>query len=330
MLIKKMIISNELKNHFEQLGYQCNHPHNIVNNNDTVFISAGIQPLLADYRKGLIKPNNKIYISQPVLRTQFVDTVSEGFSIAFINLTTASFNNTEQQHNELVGDWLDLFYELGLEKNKISTMQRAYERQWGDLLVKGKTTFYYYDNVELGDTTFFNNITRNGEHLDLDTMSDVGFGLERIRWVSTKKPFFDLYSNSESLNPDVKALLSALALLAVNNVKPSNKNSGYRARLFSKKLVNVMSGVNLSETEIQYLNECLRYWADWQEKADTTDINLIMNEYVRNCNRFILDRLIEKGYDNISNIDINLPQAEFKKRLKNAKVNLSDVEQFKL
>ena len=328
--MKRTIISSKLKKYFMELGYQCEQPHNIVNKNDTVFISAGIQPLLSDYRKGNIKPTKKLYISQPVIRTQYADKIEEGYSIAFVNSTTASFNNSEREHNELVLDWLNLFYELGLEKNRISMRQKDYERQWGDLLVKGKTTFYYYDDIELGDTTFFNSITKDGKHFDLETMSDVGFGLERIRWVSSRRPYFDLYTSSENLNSDAKALLSALALLAVNDVHPSNKNSGYRARLFSKKLVNVLSGVNLSDMEMQYLNECLTYWTDWQEKTAGTDISLIINEYMRNCNRFILDHLVEKGYDNIAGIDINLDRTEFKNRLKNANVNDLDIDQYEL
>ncbi len=328
--MKRTIISNELKKYFMELGYQCEQPHNIVNNNDTVFISAGIQPLLSDYRKGNIKSTKKLYISQPVIRTQYMDTIDEGYSIAFINSTTASFNNSEREHNELVADWLNLFYELGLEKNRISMRQKDYERQWGDLLVKGKTTFYYYDDIELGDTTFFNSITKDGKYFDLETMSDVGFGLERIRWVSSKRPYFDLYTSSKDLNAETKALLSALALLAVNGVKASNKNSGYRARLFSKKLVNILGGVNLSDMEMQYLNECLTYWTDWQEKTAGTDISLIINEYMRNCNRFILDHLVEKGYDNVAGIDINLTRMEFKKRLKNANVNDLDIDQYEL
>lgn len=330
MLIKKMIISNELKKHFIDLGYSCVKPYNIVNKNDTVFISAGIQPLLASVRKGDLNDKSKYYISQPVIRTQFANDISEGFSIAFINSTTACFNKSEKEHNELVEDWLNLFYELGIKKEQISTREKDYERLWGDLLVKGKTKFYYCDNIELGDTTFFTNITKDGKNIVLETMSDVGFGLERIRWVTTKNPYFDLYSDSSNMPANVKALLSALSLLAVNNVMPTNKNSGYRTRLFSKKLATELNGLSLSDKELKYLNECVKYWEDWQESEDKTDVNSILNEYIRNCNRLILDYLKDKGYKNVSSIDINLSKLEFKKRLKSANVNENDLKQFEL
>lgn len=324
----KLIKPEELKQYFKERDYVCQAPYDICNKKDTVFISAGIQPLLREYRNGTLRDKSKIYISQPVLRSQFVDNIGEGFSIAFVNATTASFNNSEREHNNLVSDWLELFYELGIEKKQIYSTERDYERQWGDLLVKGKTKFYYYNDVELGDTTFFTSITKDGKKIELDSMSDVGFGLERIRWVVNKKPFYELYSNSDNLTAESKALLSALALLATNNVNPSNKNSGYRARLFSKKLVSNMGGKDLSSAEMGYLDECIEYWKDWQETENRGDTAILLNEYSRNCNRFISDFLKTSGYNNVSGVDINLPRQEFKKRLLNSGVKESDIEDF--
>lgn len=328
--MKKLIKSQELKDYFEDRDYEYIKPYNIVNNNDTVFVSAGIQPLLADYRKGLLKENKKLYISQPVIRTQFAKSVAEGFSIAFVNSTTAAFNLSQAQHNDMVNEWLSLFYELGIKKQHVTSRDKDYERQWGDLIVKGHTKFYYCDGIELGDTTFFTQITKDGQKIDLETMSDIGFGLERIRWVVTKNPYFDLYSDSSSLLPEEKACLSVLALLVVNDVTPSNKNSGYRVRLFSKSLVSILNGKDLSLEQRKYFDECISYWKDWQQSEKEVDIKLFFNEYVRNCNRFILDRLQEKGYGNISGIDINIPREEFKKRVVGSCVKKEDIKEFNL
>lgn len=324
----KLMKPDEIKQYFKERSYVCQSPYNITNEKETVFVSAGIQPLLRDYRNGKFKDGAKIYISQPVLRSQFADNIGEGYSIAFVNLTTASFNNTETEYDNLVSDWLELFYELGIKKDRISFIEKDYERQWGDLLVKGKTKFYYCDDIELGDTTFFTSITKDGSKIGLETMSDVGFGLERIRWVTNKKPFFELYSNSDNLSSESKALLSALALLAINNVNPSNKNSGYRARLFSKKLVSEMSGKDLSDTEIAYLNECINYWKDWQETETNGNVGVLLNEYSRNCNKFIADFLKANGYDNVSGINTNLSKQEYKQRLLNSHVKEKDIDGF--
>ncbi len=312
---KDLLSAQDLKKYFLDRGYNCLQPHQVVNNKDTVFLTAGIQPIVSLYRKNLLDSNKKIYISQPVIRTQFKDSTCEGTSIAFVNSTTSGFNISEMEHNILVKDFLNLFYELGMKQSDISSKTENYERLWGDLIVTGKTTFHYYKDIELGDTTFFTSIKRDGKNIGIDSMSDVGFGLERIRWCVSGKSYFDMYENSSELESEVKAYLSVLALLAVNNVLPSNKNSGYRARSFSKTLVRILHGRDFSEREEAYLIECVKYWKDWQEINKDIDLSLIKNEYIRNCNRYIIDQLAKEGYDNLSGININISREELVKRL---------------
>lgn len=312
---KKLMSSEELKKYFLDRNYNCITPYQIVNNNDTVFLTAGIQPILADFRTAKIEDTRKIYLSQPVIRTQFANSISEGSSIAFINSTTAGFNISEKEHNILVSDWIGLFYELGMKPENMEIRNKSYEREWGDLLVSSRKTFYYYNNIELGDTTFFTKVTKDGQNIGIDTMSDVGFGLERIRWCLSNESYFNLYSDSKEIKTEVKAYLSVIALLTVNGVKPSNKNSGYRVRLFSKKLVGILDGIELTNDLKKYLCECIKYWKEWQEVNKEIDINVIKNEYIRNCNRYIIDKLINEGYENISGININISREEFKKRI---------------
>lgn len=322
----KLLLSRNLKKYFSEKNYNCLKPYKVVNDNDTIFLTAGIQPILSDYRNNRIEDNKKIYLSQPVIRTQFSDSIAEGSSIAFINSTTAGFNITEKEHNTLVKDWIDLFRQLGLHSSDFSNQSKDYQRIWGDLLVTGKKTFYYYNNLELGDATFFTEITKDGKNIGIDSMSDVGFGLERIRWCISEKSYFDLYNDSLSISLNAKAYLSVLALLAVNDVKPSNKNYGYRARLFSKKLVNILEGKDFSESEVKYLMDCIRYWKDWQEVNNEIDLETIKTEYVRNCNRYIIDKLIEEGYKNLSGININISREEMKTRLISSNVETEKVK----
>jgi len=323
---KKLMSSHELKKYFIDRGYNCIKPYQIVNNNDTVFLTAGIQPILSDFRSFKIENEKKIYLSQPVIRTQFANSISEGSSIAFVNSTSAGFNISEEEHNNLVNDWIELFYELGMKSDNIESKSKNYERKWGDLTVSGKKRFYYYGNIEIGDTTFFTKVTKEGENIGIDTMSDVGFGLERIRWCLNNESYFNLYSDSSEIPIEIKAYLSVLALLIINDVKPSNKNSGYRARLFSKKLVNLLDGIELTKNIENYLLECIKYWKEWQEINKEVDIDIIKNEYIRNCNRYIIDKLINEGYSNVSGININITREELKKRLYNSGVEIEKIK----
>lgn len=326
---KKVMRLAEIKKYFEERGYNCQKSNPVAHNEETVFVTAGIQPILARYRKGDVQESKKIFIPQPVIRTQFASAVSEGSSIAFVNPTSSGFNISEEEHEQLVNDWLELFYELGMKKTDISTCNDYYEREWGDLMVEGKRTFYYHKDVEIGDATFFTKVTKDGKSIGVDSMSDLGFGLERLRWcANNKQGYFDLYSDSSYLTPDVKATLSVLALLAVNDIKPSNKNTGYRARLFSKKLAGIMNGFSMPKEFNEYLFECIKYWKEWQDTKSDTEISAIQNEYIRNCNRIILDRLINEGYTNVSGININIPKAEFKKRLVGSGVEPKKVDEY--
>lgn len=317
---------NKLKSFFQQKKYKCIKPYSIINNNDTVFVSAGIQPLLLDYREGKLNELQNLYVAQPVIRTQYSNSIEEGSSIAFTNLTTACFNHSEQEHNKMIQDWYELLSEVGMDKNLITFCSDIYETKWGDLELQGKRTFYYYRDVEIGDTTFFTKIIDDKSMIVADSMSDLGFGLERLRWKASGMPYYNLYSDSHELDIRLKAYLSAMALLTVNNIQPSNKNSGYRARLFSKKLVNLLQGRNLNLKEKEYLNECIEYWKEWQEQSEFHDDEIIVNEFIRNGNRYILDQLIRDGFDGLSGININVSRDEFKKRLIGSGVDIEKIK----
>lgn len=321
-----LINPEKLKKFFEYKKYNCIKPYSIINKNDTVFVSAGIQPLLKDYIAGKIIDNEKLYVSQPVIRTQYVDSIEEGSSIAFINTTSSCFNNSEKDYNNMINDWYELFNELNMKKEDFNTVSDIYETNWGNLKMFGKRTFHYYQNLEIGDTTFFTNVRNENNEIIADSMCDLGFGLERLRWKVSKNSYYDLYSNSNQLDVKTKAYLSVLSLLAVNEVKPSNKNSGYRARLFSKKLVSLLEAKNLNKEELQYLDECMKYWSEWHEKKYVDNKKIILDEYIRNGNRYYLDVLINENYDNLSKIDINISREEFIKRLHSSGVEYEKIK----
>ena len=54
---------------------------------------------------------------------------------------------------------------------------------------------------------------------------------------------------------------------------------------------------------------------DWQQVTKSNNISIILNEYTRNGNRYIIDKLTEMGYENLFGININISREEFAKRL---------------
>lgn len=321
-----LLKSADIIKYFDDRGYDCLPPHNIVNNNDTVFITAGIQPLIKYYQGQILLPNRKLFIPQPVIRTQYMNSIGEGSALSFVNVTSAQFNHSLSEHDMMVKDWYNFFYQLGLKKSNFETQTDIYEDDWGkNLHVEGIRTFHYYDGLEIGDTTYFTKINDDFQNLEIDSMSDLGFGLERLRWQLNGGSYYDLYEKNVEISLEVKAYLSAIALLTVNKVKPSNKNSGYRVRLFSKKLVQLLGIRDLNFYEHLYLNECLEYWKNWQQTCDAVDENVIMNELVRNGNRYILDVLSDIGYDELSKIDINVTRDDFFAKLNSFGLDMKKV-----
>ena len=313
--MKNILFSSDIYNFFSENDYKIIKPFNIVNNKDTVFYSAGIQPLLSQYLNGNIKENENLFIAQPVIRTQYLDTLDEGTSLAFINSTTSRFNLTETEYKRLVNDWLEFFYQIGLDKRNITISEDYYIDNWNNINLEGNRTFYYYNNIEIGDTTFFKKVDND----KIETMCDLGFGIERLRWCVNNTSYYDLYSDSKVLLPREKALISALSLLLVCNVKPSWKNSGYRARLFSKQLAELLDSRRLNEIELSYLKECITYWKDWQKIDTLIDENNVINEYERNCHSNIVSLLVNEGY-NVGKLNVNGSWNDFKTRLRSAGV----------
>ena len=277
---------------FSERGYTVVPPNKIENENerDTIFYSAGIQPLLQRYSLGDFRDQQRLFIAQPVVRTQFLPKLKEGTGLAFVNATTASFNLSETEYLKLVKDWLELFAELGFNKEDITRRDDIYKDTWDGMEIEGKRTFYYYRGIEIGDTTFFTQTSNPS----IETFCDLGFGAERLRWSANKdKSYFDIESDSSDLPANVKGLISAISLLALNGVKPANKNAGYRAKVFSKTLAEALSLRELNERELSYVGETVRYWQDWQQIEGDADeiLKMIDSWYTGNCHRLLINQL---------------------------------------
>lgn len=286
----QILTSKDINDNFSGRGYTVVKPAKIVNGRDTIFHSAGIQPLLQGYLHGNFQDQQSLFIAQPVVRTQFLSQLQEGTGLAFVNATTASFNLSETEYLKLVKDWLELFAELGFNKEDITTRGDIYKDIWDGMEIEGKRTFYYYRGTEIGDTTFFTQTSNPS----IETFCDLGFGIERLRWSANKdKSYFDLESNSSDLPANVKGLISAITLLALNGVKPANKNAGYRARVFSKTLAEALLLRELNEHELAYAGETVSYWQDWQQFDGDADkiLKMIDSWYTGNCHRLLINQL---------------------------------------
>ena len=337
--MSNLLSPSDTNNFFRNNGYKIIRPYKIMDtprNNETVFITAGIQPSIEEYEKNKTIKISKTFIMQPVLRTQYENSISEGYSIAFVNPTTACFNISYEEYKINLEKWMQYFKFIGLDNSKISTEERKYKSvKWGSFNLSGRSTFYYYNKtnigkIEIGDSTYYDEVEKNdGSENIIHSLSDTGFGLERLRWCLNNRSYYDLFSDSSNLSPDKKAIISAIGLIAINGIQPSQKSAGYRARSFSKKLVDMNSGKNLNINEKSYLIECMKYWSNFQcvdlnkEEAKNIFFSSISKEYNRNSNSYILSILPKKQQELVNKINVNLPKEEFIKRLRSAKIDIT-------
>lgn len=295
-----LLHSKDTNDYFSSNGYDVIFPYPIVNERDTVFTTAGIQPLLRSYLTGELNSEKKYFVPQSVIRTQFFDCLAEGTSLAFINGTSAKFNLSEEEYNKLVMDYINYFYESGLVKKRITSAKenRSYIDNCNGLELIGDRTFYYCDDLEIGDTTFFKKVSAP----NIETFCDLGFGLERVRWSQDKnKSYFDLETDTKNLlTPREKGLISAISLLTICEVRSSNKGNGYQAKKYFKALARLLDKKDIEGEVLKYFNECIAYWKDWQkvdEKLSNAEaIKRISEEYIKNCMLVIIDELANEGY----------------------------------
>ncbi|MFA5750025.1 MAG: hypothetical protein WC895_02285 [Candidatus Shapirobacteria bacterium] len=315
-----------LKNIFTQLGFNSIEPLPIVNaKGNTLFVSAGVQ-IIDDiiHNDGIITEKPK-FVIQPVLRTQYIDGVSEGSSTSFINISTEAVNIDPKEHFCFLQQWLKIFIDLGMEKDKFTFKSRHIDKTWGNKTFNGFELFIYYDGLEIGDGSFNYNVAQNTRG-DIN-FSDIGFGLERVKWILSGGSYFDTFTTvyKNQLTLPSLAYANTLSLLSGSGLKPSNKEYGYRFRLFSKRFVDEVKGKCFELDNL--FNENYKYWSNWTKLqiSESESLSIIRKENSRNFNRLLLDELLKKFND--VNLDINLPTNEIIKRLSHTSVDTKTLEE---
>lgn len=314
--IDKLENPNYLNNYFRERGYRTLDSRNLINEGGTtLFVSSGVQYLEDVVFNEAEIPNDDMYISQPVLRTQFIDQVKEGVNTSFLNISAISVNKNIDEHFKTLKDCLGLLDNLGLDKSNIDISLREDSPRWGNKNFKNKVLTIFYNGLEIGDAVYNYDIPQ--ESRDNLAISDVGFGMERIRYALDGSSYFR--DEEKGYSARILDYTKTLAILAGSGLKPSNIDQGYRFRQFSKHLMDI----NTKEhTDISSLIKYYyKFWNKWNklpvglEKAE--DSILIENE--RNFNRILINRLLN-SYPNI-HLDINQKTSSLVKKLESAKID---------
>lgn len=303
-----------LENIFSHAGFEPIKPLPIVNfGGNTLFVSAGVQVIDEIIHKEASLITNPKFIIQPVLRTQYIDEVSEGSSTSFINISTEAVNISPDKHFKYLQEWLKVFSGLGMKTGNFTFSHRYLDKTWGNKTFSGFEFFVYYNGIEIGDASFNYGVPQSTR--GSINFSDIGFGLERIKWVLQKGSYFDNFTPKHYTETNLSSLAFAntLSLLAGSGLNPSNKEHGYRFRLFSKRFIDEVKGCHTGLNDLFIEN--YRYWSKWTDLkvSESDSLEIIKKENSRNFNRLLLDQLRDTYFD--VGLDINLPTNVLIKRL---------------
>jgi len=270
-----------LSEFFRSKEFLVQDPISIIQNSGstTVFTTAGIQILEdAVHREGPI-PIDKIFVSQPVVRTQFIDSVCDGTSISFVNLSTVIANSTHEQHFNALSDWFSLFDILGFNKELFRFYHKETEPKWGSKIFKNGVIKIEYNNIQIGDAVYIYDIPQNTRQNLM--ISDIGFGLERLRWMLSTGEYGDQFGIKGQYTPPTD-IIRTLSLFAGSGLLPSNQGAGYRFRQISKKLNECYKEDVLIEKKI--FSNFYHDWSLWTQLPTHLDdaLEVFLAENKRN------------------------------------------------
>ena len=287
----------------------------------TIFTTAGIQHFETLERERIVLEGQKFTIVQPVVRSQFMDKIKEGYSTAFINETIAHFGASAEDFINLCKQMIFKSLELDGVLQKYYLTIEVIDDRWGDKKFTKIVVTLYYNNDEVSEGLFIDKFPqKNGQFL---TVSEICWGKERLNWVYRGKqdrPYFtgfeEFYKieNKDDIAKVIDPIRTA-TLMLMQGVVPSHKDPGFRLRQLIKRFFERNKPFLFSEKQLLELS--YDFWVENQVQGikDKEEIlDLLRKEMMRAQNVYIVG-CIEKEVGKKIKIDVNLDTNEFVKRI---------------
>jgi len=304
---------DNLVNYFED--HELIENDNIVRpkNSTTFFTTAGVQKTETIINNGGVLDKMFFICPQPVIRSQFMDKVTQKSSSSFVNLSAVSVGVGVEDYiyncKKLIGIVLSNIEDF----DKIDISLEHGPDRWGDRKFERSRITVYYLGVELGECVFIHDYPV--DDVKKVAIVDLGFGIERMYKGLEKGKYMIGFNYFYEENCDLSEKkineiidpIRSMVLIAGNGIKGSNSDHGYRLRQFSKRFVLKKVGIKLDEKKL--IHTALKYWKGWRYKNSTPEdeiVDTIILENDRNYNMLFLDSLKkEQGIELKININQN-------------------------
>lgn len=202
---------------------------------DTQCVVSAVQALDPYLKDGLPFTLRCGYLPQPVVRftgpRNAAGELHAGYLTSFVNLSCVRPVATVAQHVELLDVWLTVLSGLGMYAGHLEISGSL--RVWARADVRGVTLKLQHAGIGVGDVVLLWN---EGRPTHLAT--DVGFGLERLRWSLSRRAWKEVAFGSSAHWSDF-ALLDAVrtaTLLISNGISPGSQGAANLLRQVLRRI----------------------------------------------------------------------------------------------
>lgn len=262
---KRLIPTTEVlgryTSHFQNSGLQKFETLNMNHGFNTDFVSAGIQVFSPEFASKLIVTPKEGFIAQPSLRMNS-RSPSSG-SLSFVNLCTAAIKITPDRHATLVDSWLSFLSSAGLHASRMKLVFRSKQENWGFGDFHSEQMFFVYMGEELGEASYIVDLFSKQTQTSL---SDIGFGLERITWAVNwfMCDYADLISNPALTgSSELHDASRTIALLLTSGLAPGSKGAEGNFR----KIVKTCSELGTTSEILICVIHFLKFWSAFYQTS---------------------------------------------------------------
>lgn len=289
---------NEIVEVFKNIGLESKPAKLITNSKTTLFFCSAIQQLEECWLNN--KPSPPPYLTfQPVIRTQYIPHVNEdkGIFTSFINTAVIGQAGNNNENFYLLLDILRKNLSQIYGDNLRISEPTYYKGEWGGAKFTDSTIRFFYGNhLELGEVILkqFESGLR---------VIDCGFGFERLCLALGIFPW--RVSQSEMSNFKIIDYLRTLTLLCGSGVEASQKERGYRIRLFANLLIDNLRDLNKRTFNLSVIKEMIKSYYDYFSQfkySFLVDEDRVFNEVVNELRRSFFSKIFTETFSSKTNL----------------------------
>lgn len=285
----------------------------------TIFTTSGVQRLETLLKKWLPCKRYKFSVAQPVIRTQFMESVDNGTATSFVNFSAVSIDSSYQDFISLLDNLLEFVFQHGLNSGDVEINIEEKLDNWWEKTFHKFTVTIYVKGVEIGEAIYMSDYPL--ENGNITAITDIWIGAERMQWsVNTKLgffPWFERYYQEFDADETSRIIdcIRSSTLIVAEGVMPGNKGAGYRIRRFIKNFTEYNKTLQFNIHDLIEIS-----YNFWENNGFIPRINknqtakVIISEWERALNMQTLNEIETNGGKKYY-IEINQQRESFLKQL---------------